>query len=67
MCKVAFGHEVICFEHAFNVRTVDADGDTHDHVLRTLSDAAVEAEKVRPLKSFKPKARKQDELKQEII
>ena len=41
--KVALGHEGVCLNELFNVRAMDADGDTHDEVLRPLGDATINA------------------------
>jgi len=56
MGEVPFGHEVVSLEDALDVRAVDANGDTHDHVLWALGDAAVDAEKVRSFESLEAEA-----------
>jgi hypothetical protein len=48
-----FEHEV---KHALDVRAVDADHDTHYHVLGTFGDAAINAEEVRSLEGFESEA-----------
>ena len=40
------GHEVVGLDNALDVVTPDTDSNTHDHVLGTLGDLAIELEKV---------------------
>jgi hypothetical protein len=40
----ALGHEMVRFEDAFDIVAVNANGDTHDHVLWSFGDLAIEAE-----------------------
>ena len=52
MCKVFAGHQIVCLDRALNVVTVDSDRHTHDHVLWTFCDLAIEAEEVRSLEGL---------------
>ena len=56
MCEVTFRHKVVCLNDTVNVMFVDAHSDTHDHMLRTFGNTAVDPEKVRPLQSLETKA-----------
>ena len=47
--KPALRHQVVGLDCALDVVLVDADGDAHEHVLRTLGDLAVELQQVRAL------------------
>ena len=49
MSVETFRHEVVCLDRALNVAPMDADGYSHDHVLRTFCNLAIYPEKVRPL------------------
>jgi hypothetical protein len=41
MCKIALGHEIVSVENAFNIRSVYADSNTHEHVLRSFGRDAI--------------------------
>ena len=43
------GHEVICLNSFFDVVAVNADGYSHEHVLWSLSDFAIDSQQVRSL------------------
>lgn len=47
--EVTLRHEVVRLQDAVDVRAVNSDSDTHEHVLRSLSDLAIDAKKVRSL------------------
>jgi hypothetical protein len=51
MSEVLGGHEIVCFNSFFNVVTVDTDGNTHDHMLRTFGDFTVDPQKIGTLLS----------------
>jgi hypothetical protein len=53
--EVSLRHEVVSLEDLVNVGTVNTDGDTHDHVLWSLDNLAVNAEQVRPLERLETK------------
>lgn len=44
--EVSEGHHVIGLKHPLDVSTVNADSDTHEHVLRALGNTPVELEEV---------------------
>jgi hypothetical protein len=46
VCEVFVGHVVVGLDSGLDVAAVDANSDTHDHVLRSLGDFAVDAEEV---------------------
>ena len=48
----ALAHQPVRLARGGDVRAVDADGDTHEHVLRPLGDGAAAAEEVRPLEGL---------------
>ncbi len=66
MGEVSFGHKVICFENAVNVRSMNTNGNTHDHVLGTFSYAAIDAEKVGTFEGFETKTKKRWYEKKDI-
>ena len=53
MSKPAFAHQVICFDHIFDIVLMDTDSHAHVHVLRTFSHLAIYAKQVRPFQRFK--------------
>ena len=61
MGEVAVRHEVVGLEDALDVVAVDAHRDAHDHVLRALSDTAVDAEEVGALERFEAEAARESE------
>jgi hypothetical protein len=46
MCEVTFRHEVVCLNDALKIILVDAHCDTHDHMLRTFGNTAIDPEKI---------------------
>ena len=44
--EVALRHQVVGLERSVDVLAVDANGHTHEHVLRTLGDLASDLEQV---------------------
>lgn len=54
--EVSLRHEVVCLDDAVDVGSVDADSDTHDHMLGTLRDASVDTKEVRPFEGLEPEA-----------
>lgn len=56
MGEVPLGHEVVSLENSFKVPTVNANGDSHDEVLRTFSNTVVDAEEIRAFKSLEAEA-----------
>jgi len=48
----AFAESVVRFNDRFEVVFVNANGHTHQHVLRTLDDFAIDFEQVAPLEGF---------------
>jgi hypothetical protein len=56
MCEVAFGHEVVGFDDAIKVRTVNAYCDTHNHMLWAFGHTAIDAQEARALECFETKA-----------
>jgi hypothetical protein len=55
--EITFGHEIVRFNNPVQVGAVDSDGDSHDHVLRSFSDASIDAKEVGAFESFEPEAR----------
>ncbi len=45
-------HEMVGFDCGCNVLLVDSNRDSHEHLLRTFYDSAVDFEKVGPLQSL---------------
>ena len=56
MGEVAFGHEVVGLDGAINVVLVDTNGNSHEHVLRSLCCSSVDLEQVRTLEGLESKA-----------
>jgi hypothetical protein len=50
--EILLGHEVVRLQCGFDIGAVDAERDTHDHVLGALDDLLVAAQQVRPLQSL---------------
>lgn len=46
MCEVTQRHEVVGLDGPLDIGAVDADSNTHQHMLGTLPNASVELEKV---------------------
>ena len=46
MNEVSLVHELVGLNRALDVVAVNADGNTHEYVLRTLCDVAVETKEV---------------------
>ena len=55
MSEQFFRHHVIRFYGSIDVIAMDADGDPHQHVLRTLNNLATNFQQVASLKGFKTK------------
>lgn len=55
-CKEDGPQEVVGLDYALDVSSVNTDGNTHEHVLRPFSDAAIDAEQVRPLERLEAEA-----------
>ena len=55
MGEPALGQKVVGLDRAREVAAVDADGDPHQHVLRPLDDAAVDAQEIRALEGLEAK------------
>jgi hypothetical protein len=47
--KVPLAHQVVSLDDLVDVLAPDPDSDTHDHVLRTFSNLAIDTEEVRSL------------------
>jgi hypothetical protein len=47
--KVPLAHQVVGLDDLVDVLSPDPDSDTHDHVLRTFSNLAIDSEEVRSL------------------
>ena len=58
MCEITFGYEIVHLNNPVHVRAVGSDGDSHDHVLRSFSDAPIDAKEVEAFESFEPETRK---------
>lgn len=56
MGEIAFRHEIVCFYDMLNVGTMDADGASHDHVLRAFGDTPIEPQEIRTLEGFEAEA-----------
>lgn len=52
MGKVPLAHEVVGLDDLVDVLPPDSNGDTHDHVLGTFSNLAVDSEQVRSLEGL---------------
>lgn len=54
MDEPLLGHEVVGLDGLVNVSAMDADGNSHQHVLRSLDRAAVDLEQVGLLQGLEP-------------
>ena len=52
MSEPALRQQIVRLDDALNVTSVDAHGNAHEHLLRTLANLAVDLEKVRTLESL---------------
>jgi hypothetical protein len=52
----ALGHEVVCVDGTINVVAVNANSDTHEHLLWPFGDFAINTEEVRSLEGLEPEA-----------
>jgi hypothetical protein len=55
MGEVSLRHQVVGLDDLVDVAAVDADSYTHDHMLRSLDNLAIDAEEVRPLEGLETK------------
>lgn len=55
VCKVTLAHQIVGLDGCVNVGAVNAYGNTHQHVLGSLSDVPIDAKKVRALQSLETK------------
>jgi hypothetical protein len=46
MGKVTLGHEVVGFDNPFDILAMDANSDTHDHLLRSLGYSTIDSEQI---------------------
>ena len=60
MGEVTFGHEVVGLDGAINIVLVDTNGDSHEHVLRSLCCSSVDLEEVRTFEGLESKANMTD-------
>ena len=51
MCEMLAGHEIVCFDDFLGVVAVNTNCNSHNHVLRTFSNLAIDSQKVRSLQS----------------
>lgn len=58
MCEESFRHKVVRLDHAFNIVLVNAYSNTHDHMLGTFGNTAIDPQKIRPLESLEAEAEK---------
>ena len=58
MGEITFGHEIVRLNDLVDVRAVDSDGNSHDHVLRSFSNASIDSKKVGAFESFESEARR---------
>ena len=46
MCKIFVRHQIVCLNGALDIFTMNANGDAHDHLLRSFGNLSVDAKKV---------------------
>lgn len=54
--EVSLGHEVVGLDGLLPVFAVDSTGDSHQHVLRSLSNSSVDSQQVTPLERLETEA-----------
>lgn len=59
MCEKSFRHKVVRLDDALNIVLVDAHGNTHNHMLGTFGNTAIDPEKVGPLESLESETEKE--------
>jgi hypothetical protein len=52
VCKESLRHEVVGLEDLFNVVSVNTNSDSHDHVLGSFDNLAIDSEEIRSLKGL---------------
>lgn len=55
MSEVSLRQIIVCLNDFINVLLVDGDSNSHEHVLGTLGDLAVDFHEVTAFQSFEPK------------
>ena len=58
MCEITFRHEIVRPNNPVNIRIMDPDGNSHDHVLWSFGYASIDAKKVGMFESLKPETRR---------
>jgi len=56
--EIAFKHETVGLNNLINIRAMDPNGDSHDHVLWLFGDASIDAKEVGTFESLEPKTRR---------
>src|SRR5258705_171432 len=56
MSKVSLRHEMVGLDDPLNIISVNANGDTHDHLLRSFSYSTIDSEEIGSFESFKTEA-----------
>ena len=56
MRKVTLRHEVVGLDNPFDILAMDANSDTHDHLLRPLSYSTIDSEQIGSLEGFETEA-----------
>ena len=57
MCEITFRHEIVRLNNLVNIRAMDPDGDSHDHVLWSFGDASIDAKEVGAFESLETETR----------
>jgi hypothetical protein len=52
------GHEIVRLNNPVNIRAMDSDGDSHDHVLWSFGDASIDAKEIGTFESLEPETRR---------
>lgn len=55
MGEPALRHQMVCVQCRINVVFVDADGNSHEHMLRSLNNLPCNLEEIRSLQCLEPK------------
>ena len=58
MCEIMFRHEIVCLNNPVNIRTMDPNGNSHDHVLWSFRYASINVKKVGTFESLKLETRR---------
>ena len=58
MREISFGHKIVGLNNLVNIRAMDRNSDSHDHVLWSFGNASINAKVVGAFESLEPETRR---------